>query len=598
MSTTVQFRRGTALQNQQFRGAAGEITIDMDNFQLRVHDGVNYGGHVISGGTTGGGGSVTSINVDGGTTGLTFTGGPITSNGTFTMAGRLAVISGGTGTANPVMTSTSPLAITGTWPNVNVALTGTVTVATGGTGISTTPGQNQVLLGDGSKYNLTTLRAGTGVNFDQTNPGVLTINSSGGSGSGTNVTLADLPPGTIQWFAMQAAPSGWLECDGRLLSKVTGSGLYAALWTAIGYTYNQPADGTADNFRIPDLRGQFLRGWDHGAGVDASRAFGSTQADELKSHTHAIDANHDNSTYGTRVRGTASTTVDGTQATQATGGTETRPKNVAMLACIKFTSGAAATLVSNVNVTSGFAALTFSGGPVTTSGIIQLNTNGGSNTTFLRGDGTWASQTTGQIQSQVFSTSTTWTCPANVTQVRATVIGGGGAGGGSTDIQRGGAGGYGGYAYGICTVIPGTIYTVTVGIGGTGGVGAAGNGTSAAGTPGQTSSFASLSATGGSGGGRYLGGGGAVGDPGTDGANGTGSGGTLRNWHTSGSASIQAGFLNGASGATTSAPVVWTSNGDGYIPGCRGYFNSGQGSAGANSGTGGVGGLVYLEWVG
>ena len=389
MSTTVQFRRGTALQNQQFRGAAGEITIDMDNFQLRVHDGVNYGGHVISGGTTGGGGSVTSINVDGGTTGLTFTGGPITSNGTFTMAGRLAVISGGTGTANPVMTSTSPLAITCTWPNVNVALTGTVTVATGGTGISTTPGQNQVLLGDGSKYNLTTIRAGTGVNFDQTNPGVLTINSSGGSGSGTNVTLADLPPGTIQWFAMPAAPAGWLECDGRLLSKVTGSGLYAALWTAIGYTYNQLADGTADNFRIPDLRGQFLRGWDHGAGVDPGRMFGNVQTDDFKSHTHGLNTGQGNGGQGFPVEFQTAWSTNLQGRITATGGTETRPKNVAMLACIKFTSGAAATLVSNVNVSGGITGMEFTGGPVTSAGTITMTgtlavANGGTGLSKVR----------------------------------------------------------------------------------------------------------------------------------------------------------------------------------------------------------------------
>lgn len=382
MSTTVQFRRGTSLQNQQFRGAPGEITIDMDTFQLRVHDGVNYGGHVISGGTTGSGGSVTSIQVSGGATGLTFSGGPITSNGTFTMAGNLAVASGGTGTENPLMTSTSPLAITGTWPNVNVALTGTVSVATGGTGVSTTPGQNQLLLGDGSKYNLTTIRAGTGVTFDQTNPGVLTINSSGGSGSGTNVTLADLPPGTIQWFAMSAAPAGWLECDGRLLNKVSGSGLYAALWAAIGYTYNQVGDGSADNFRIPDLRGQFVRGWDHGAGVDATRAFGSSQTDAMQGHQHTMPnfmggsatlgaVGGGNIYDGVGGKNTSAIVTDGTNGTPRTA-TETRPKNVAMLACIKFTSGAAATLVSNVNVSGGITGMDFTGGPVTSSGTLTM----------------------------------------------------------------------------------------------------------------------------------------------------------------------------------------------------------------------------------
>lgn len=45
----------------------------------------------------GGGGTVTSVQVAGGTTGLTFSGGPITSSGTITMAGTLAVANGGTG---------------------------------------------------------------------------------------------------------------------------------------------------------------------------------------------------------------------------------------------------------------------------------------------------------------------------------------------------------------------------------------------------------------------------------------------------------------------------------------------------------------------
>lgn len=338
MSTTVQFRRGTSLQNQQFRGAAGEITIDMENFQLRVHDGVNYGGHVISGATQAINLPTISVNASGGNTGMFFSGGPVT-NGTLTLYGSLLPTSGGTGTANPVATVSAPLSITGTWPNTNIALTGTVTVATGGTGVSTTPGQNQFLMGDGTKYNLTTIRAGTGVNFDQTNPGVLTINSTGGSGgSGNNITLADLPPGTIQWFAMPTAPAGWLECDGRLLNKVTGSGLYEALWTAIGYVYNKPADGTADNFRIPDLRGQFLRGWDHGAGVDPGRMFGNVQVDDFKSHTHGLNTGTGNGGQGFPGEFQTAWVSNLQGRITATGGTETRPKNVAMLACIKYTA--------------------------------------------------------------------------------------------------------------------------------------------------------------------------------------------------------------------------------------------------------------------
>lgn len=379
MATTVQFRRGSTADNNNFTGKLGEITVDTDTWQLRVHDNVTVGGHTVNGSTTnivGAGGTVTSVGLSGGSTGLLVTTSgstysAITAAGTFTLSGTLNKVNGGTGTTNPVMTATAPVAVTGTWPNVNVAITGTVATANGGTGITTSPAANQVLLGTGSGYALTTLVAGNGVTFDQTQANILTIKSSGGTGSGNTITLADMPPGSIQWFAMQTPPAGWLECDGRILSRTANNNQYAPLWAAIQYTYG----GTGDSFTIPDLRGQFLRGWDHNTtvpslSIDPNRVFGSTQADAFKSHTHAIDSNHDNSTYGTRVRGTSSTQVDGTQLSQATGGTETRPTNVAMIACIKYTAGVATQVVTSVNVDGGTTGLVFSGGPITSTGNI------------------------------------------------------------------------------------------------------------------------------------------------------------------------------------------------------------------------------------
>ena len=44
MSTQVQYRRGTAAQNDAFTGALAEITVDTTNWSLRVHDGVTAGG--------------------------------------------------------------------------------------------------------------------------------------------------------------------------------------------------------------------------------------------------------------------------------------------------------------------------------------------------------------------------------------------------------------------------------------------------------------------------------------------------------------------------------------------------------------------------
>lgn len=95
----------------------------------------------------------------------------------------------------------------------------------------------------------------------------------------------------------------------------------------------------------------------------------------------------------------------------------------------------------------------------------------------------------------VFSThgTFTWTCPANVTQVKARMVGAGGAGGAGVNFGGGGGGNAGAYGEGIFSVTPGTAYTVVIGLGGVGGAGA--------GNTGGTTSFGSfMSITGGGGG--------------------------------------------------------------------------------------------------
>lgn len=139
-------------------------------------------------------------------------------------------------------------------------------------------------------------------------------------------------PGKVSAFARSTPPTGWLACDGSVISQTT----YAALYGACGTFYN---DGTeaAGTFRIPDLRGAFIRGVDNGRGLDPSRAFGSYQADELAAHVHSISPPTSGGTGGQGLSATGSdvgetiTPFDSGSA----GGTETRPKNVAMLFCIK-----------------------------------------------------------------------------------------------------------------------------------------------------------------------------------------------------------------------------------------------------------------------
>ncbi len=74
-----------------------------------------------------------------------------------------------------------------------------------------------------------------------------------------------VPPGAITAYAATTAPTGWLACDGAEVSKTT----YATLYSVIGDTWltcTNPLTGTAyssitaGNFRVPDLRGAFLRG--------------------------------------------------------------------------------------------------------------------------------------------------------------------------------------------------------------------------------------------------------------------------------------------------------------------------------------------------
>jgi microcystin-dependent protein len=141
-------------------------------------------------------------------------------------------------------------------------------------------------------------------------------------------------PGHVSLFAANTPPTGWLECNGAAVSTTT----YAALYAAIGTTFGS-GSGT---FNLPDLRGYFARGWDHGAGVDAGRAFGSTQQDQMQGHFHStvgltvvgISFGGSNIQPTSGASTTGSPVSDGVNGTPRYG-TETRPKNVALMYIIK-----------------------------------------------------------------------------------------------------------------------------------------------------------------------------------------------------------------------------------------------------------------------
>lgn len=178
-----------------------------------------------------------------------------------------------------------------------------------------------------------------------TGTGTFTIESPAGNtdrtlvlpdASGTVATTADIPAatpaGSVIWFAANTAPTGYLKANGANVSRST----YAALFAAIGTTFGS-GDGST-TFGLPDLRGEFIRGWDDGRGVDSGRVFGSAQSQAIQSHTHEAEIYFDDSTTPrTRFRASGSNAKQTNNAsTLAAGGTETRPRNIALLACIKF----------------------------------------------------------------------------------------------------------------------------------------------------------------------------------------------------------------------------------------------------------------------
>lgn len=161
------------------------------------------------------------------------------------------------------------------------------------------------------------------------------------------------PSGLVAYFARSTAPIGWLKANGAAVSRT----VYAELFAAIGATFG-PGDGF-NTFNLPDMRGEFLRCWDDGRGVDAGRGFGGLQFSQNGAHTHSGST----STNGSHVHGVpdsdnhdasggsfdsgwrnatsyVNTTAAGdhshTFTTSSSGGNESRPRNVAMLACIKY----------------------------------------------------------------------------------------------------------------------------------------------------------------------------------------------------------------------------------------------------------------------
>ena len=161
--------------------------------------------------------------------------------------------------------------------------------------------------------------------------------------------IAAAPSGQVGLFAMDYAPTGWLKANGAAVSRT----LYARLFAAIG-TRCGAGDGYS-TFNLPDLRGEFPRFWDDGRGVDAGRTFGTAQYDAVQNweavftYQRAQVKNTEKISGAIRLeseQGTGTAQQGGSWATShahigpsvnnaARTAPETRPRNVALLACIK-----------------------------------------------------------------------------------------------------------------------------------------------------------------------------------------------------------------------------------------------------------------------
>ena len=141
-----------------------------------------------------------------------------------------------------------------------------------------------------------------------------------------------VPSGTVINFSGATAPTGYLECDGAAISRTT----YSKLFTAINTLYGT-GDGSS-TFNTPDLRGEFIRGWDNSKGTDIGRTLGSSQV----ASSHFISSGPYVNGFAKDTENTYTLTASGPNTVGNAGGPastntygHSRPRNIAMMYCIK-----------------------------------------------------------------------------------------------------------------------------------------------------------------------------------------------------------------------------------------------------------------------
>lgn len=144
------------------------------------------------------------------------------------------------------------------------------------------------------------------------------------------------PIGSIVWYPVNSTPTGFVKCNGAAISRSTYSALFAVVGTAYG-----SGDGSS-TFNVPDFRGEFFRGWDNGRGADSGRSINTSQGQAIECHNHRITLGSVENGGGRdcgcypMIDNSTICGAGGNGVVSGSGGNETRPKNYALLALIKY----------------------------------------------------------------------------------------------------------------------------------------------------------------------------------------------------------------------------------------------------------------------
>ena len=287
-----------------------------------------------------------------------------------TFTGALQAITGSAGTPSINFGDTSTGLFKSATNTIGFSTGGTERVILDSTGI-TINNQGDLRLkevsGNGSNYVALQSPSALSSNLTLTMPSTITnggFMQTDGSGNLSFQIVNGVPSGAV--FALPGTqngiPTGYLECNGAAISRTTYSDLFAVIGTIYG------AGNGSSTFNIPDLRGEFIRGFDNGKGTDSGRNLGSSQSGQNLSHDHDADASASSNVSdpghrhnargfgndddgGNQFTGSGNNDVRSNAIEDATtgisvatnvsidvdndGGNESRPRNIAMMYIIK-----------------------------------------------------------------------------------------------------------------------------------------------------------------------------------------------------------------------------------------------------------------------